>query len=60
MTVEELAELVKRMRAFQDAYFKHRNQADLRKAKELERQVDAACNRLLDKRPRLFAEEVER
>lgn len=54
MTLDELAELVKRMRTAQDAYFKHLDARDLHRAKDLEHQVDAACNLILDKRPRLF------
>ena len=56
--LRELADLGKRMRAVQDAYFKHKHPGDLHLAKRIEAQFDAACNRVLDTRPRLFADET--
>jgi hypothetical protein len=56
MTVQQLAELGKRMRKFQEAYFRVRNKSDLVQAKRLEHEFDSACNRVLDTRPKLFGD----
>lgn len=55
---QQLAELVKRMRDHQDAYFRSRDKRDLHRAKDLEYQVDAEVIRILDTRPRLFGDEA--
>lgn len=59
MTIQQLAELVKRMRDHQSAYFQSRDKRDLHRAKDLEHQVDAAVIRVLDTRARLFGESGE-
>lgn len=56
MTLHDLAELVRRMRIHQESYFKHRDKRDLHRAKDLEHQVDAAVNRVLDTRAKLFGD----
>ena len=47
MTHKEFVELVIRMRRFQVDYFTHRIQGDLRRAQELERQVDVEARKQL-------------
>ena len=54
MTLEQLAQLVQRMRETQTAWFKFRDPRDLNRAKALEREVDAAVDRIIHPRPALF------
>lgn len=43
LTYAQFVDLGERMRLRQDAYFQHRNQSDLVRSKELEREFDKAC-----------------
>jgi len=45
LSTEEFMKLVARMRSYQKAYFQHRNQSDLARAKKLEAQVDRWLDR---------------
>ena len=57
MTATELARLVRHMRTAQKAYFRQgRSPIDLAESKRLEKEVDTACNRVLDESPSLFGE----
>jgi hypothetical protein len=47
MTIQDLADLGHRMRDAQRAYFSWREQKDLLKSKELEKEFDAAVSRIL-------------
>lgn len=51
MTLGELATLVALMRRAQKIYFRVRDAESLAEAKRLERQVDAACRRILEDKP---------
>ena len=55
MTAQQLAELVAEMRSAQKRFFQRRSDASLERAKQLEKQVDEACKRLLEQ-PTLFDE----
>ena len=54
MTLEQLAELVKRVRDAQRAYFKTRGQAELVTSKELERRLDKEVDKILAAQRGLF------
>lgn len=54
MTVQDLAKIVTRMRVSQQVYFHMRSQEHLNRAKELEREVDALCRKLLKNQPELL------
>jgi len=54
MTVEDLAELVQRMRTAQREYFRTKSSEALRAAKRLEAQVDRALRDVHSRQPSLF------
>ncbi len=54
MTLEDLAKLVKRMRAVQKRYFRERSAQLLNMSKQLEKAVDAAVKEVLDDQEELF------
>lgn len=54
MTTIELARMVRSMRVQQKAYFRTRSEADLQRSKELEKELDAVVQSILDDRPSLL------
>lgn len=56
MNAREIAELVKRMRDAQKAFFAHRDRRDLGRAQQLEREVDTRVEEILHPKPSLFGE----
>jgi hypothetical protein len=54
VTAAELADLVARMRRAQRTYFKVRTSENLSRAKQLEREVDAALETHFARQPSLF------
>jgi len=54
MTAIELANLVAEMRHAQKEYFRTRSTSALEESKRLERQVDDACQAILDGQKKLF------
>ncbi len=53
-TLTRFVDLVRRMRSAQRAYFARRNNADLEKARALERQVDETIKSMRDRQRRMF------
>lgn len=54
MTATELAKLVAKMRHAQKEYFRTRSTSALEESKRLERQVDEACQAILDGQKQMF------
>lgn len=57
MTVQELAELVEKMRNAQREFFRTRSASALQVSKRLEKQVDNACQAILTPQRTLFGDE---
>ena len=54
MTAQELARVVRDMRAAQGRYFRYRRPDDLERSKALEKQVDRAVEQILNPQMGLF------